>query len=202
MGLSRGIVIARSGSMRRWRMIALLLVVAGLVGIRSARAEEVVVRSPDQRSLLMTVGGGLCVPKSGQLFSGYATELAFGYLEANFQIDLRRYLGVSAFAAAAPCVGGGMLGGTARFAQPWDESSVRLTAGLGPSFGSGGEILAEADVSLEIRSQIGFAMVVGPKIAVALNHAGDPKCGVDTCDVNVPPGSYLFLVRLGFGFNL
>lgn len=184
-------------------MVSLLFVVAGLVGVRSAHAEEVVVRPPEQRSFLMTVGGGLCVPKSGQFFSGdHTSELALGYLEANFQIDLRRYLGVSAFAAAAPCVGGGMLGGTARFAQPWDERSARLTAGLGPSFGSDGEILAEADVSLEIRSPIGFAMVLGPKIAVALNHAGEAKCGVDTCDVNVPPGSYLFLVRLGFGFNL
>ena len=182
--------------------VPLLLVVVGLVGIRSASADEVVVRSPDQRSFLMTVGGGLCVPRSGQFFSGYASELAAGYLEANFQIDLRRYLAVSAFAAVAPCVGGGMLGGTARLAQPWDDRTARLTAGVGPSFASAGEIMAEADVSIEIRSQIGFAMVLGPKIAVALNHAGDAKCGVDTCDVNVPPGSYLFLVRMGFGFNL
>lgn len=201
--LWRGIVIAASGRMCRRVMLPLLLVVEGLVGIRSVRAEEVVVRSPDQRPLLMTFGGGLCVPRSGQFFSGTGTALVFGYLDANLQVDLRRYLGVSAFAAAAPCVGGGMLGGTVRFTQPWDDDRAgRLTAGLGPSFGSGGEILAEADVSLEVRSQIGFAMVLGPKIAVALNHTGDARCGVDTCDVNVPPGSYLFLVRLGFGFNL
>ena len=184
------------------RMLPLLFVFAGLVSMRSVRAEEVIPRSPEPRPVLMTVGGGLCLPRSGQFYSGTGSALPFVFLDANFQVDLRPYLAVSAFGAVAPCVGGGMFGGTARLAQPWDEGTARLTAGLGPSYGSGGEIMAEADVSLEIRSEIGFAMVLGPKVAVALNHAGDAKCGVDTCDVNVPPGSYLILFRLGFGFSL
>jgi hypothetical protein len=44
--------------------------------------------------------------------------------------------------------------------------------------------------------------VLGPKVAVALTYARDAKCGVGTCEVNIPPGSYLLLFRLGFGFNL
>lgn len=194
--------------MRLKRAIPVLLLAVALGGVRSARAQAVVQRSLDQRSVMMTVGGGACLPRSGRFFSGYTqSELAFGYLEANFQVDLGRpslgvSLGASAFAAAAPCLGGGMLGGTMRIAQPWDERSGRWTLGLGPSIGSDGAILAEADVSLEVRSHFGFAMVLGPKLAVALNHAGDGKCGVDTCDVDVPPGSYLLLLRLGLGFNL
>jgi hypothetical protein len=201
--------------MRPGWLVPLLLVVVCLGGLRSARAQEVVHRSLDQRSFLMSVGGGACLPRSGRFVAGSGNGgWNYGYLEANLELDLGPHLGAgsfgpaaprlgaSAFAAAAPCLGGGMLGGTVRVSQPWEERTGRWTAGLGPSIGSDGAVLAEADVSLEVRSRIGFALVLGPKLAVALNHAGGGPCGVDTCGVDVPPGSFLLLLRLGLGFNL
>jgi hypothetical protein len=195
--------------MRRKWTIPVLLVAVAVCGSRSARAEEVVQRSLDQRSFLMTVGLGDCLQRSGRFSKSGAgsAPLPVNYLEANFQFDLWRpsvwtSLGASAFAAASTCVDGGILGGTVRIAQPWDERGSRWTGGLGPSVASDGAIMAEADVALELRSKFGFAGAFGAKVAVALNHAGDGQCYADTCDTGVTPGSYLLLFRWAVGLNL
>ena len=54
-----------------------------------------------------------------------------------------------------------------------------------------------------IRSQMGFALVLGPKLGVALNTAGgSPGLCAGYCDPVVSAGTYFFLFRLGLGFNL
>ncbi len=94
------------------------------------------------------------------------------------------------------------LGGTARLAGRWHDH-VRVTAGLGPTYAFGGNVLAEGDVALEIRSRPGFALVLGPKLGVALNKAGGgPSTCVDSCDPVIPAGTYIVLFRMGLGFNL
>ncbi len=98
---------------------------------------------------------------------------------------------------------GAILGATAELATSWSEG-VRVTAGAGPmlvtdaEFGSAA--FAQGDVGLELRSQAGFAFAAGLTVAFALNHAGTPACGVDTCNSWVAPGDRL--VRLRIGVNL
>ena len=88
-----------------------------------------------------------------------------------------------------------------RFAGQWHDQ-FRVTAGLGPRYATGGTVLAEGDVALEIRSRPGFALVLGPKLGVALNTGdGTLFCGGD-CGAVVSAGTYFVLFRLGLGFNL
>jgi len=177
---------------------AFLLVLMSLGGVRPARAQDATVSRP----FILTFDSGICLPISGHFFGGYVTSpLALAYVGVSSHLDLSTHVGVGAFAALTPALGG-VVGGSARLTQPWSDHAVRLTAGVGPAYASSGSILVAGDVSLEVRSRGGGAFVFGPALAVAVNRVGDGHCGVDTCDVYIPPGAYVWLIRLGLGFNL
>lgn len=178
---------------------AVIAAVMSLGATRPARAQEI----DTSRPVILAFDAGVCIPESGRFFSGHVTSpLAAGYLGVDLHVDLGTYVGLGAFGAIAPVFDGFVGGGSARFTQPWGSHAARVTAGLGPAYGSNGSILAVGDVSLEVRSQIGFALVMGPALGMTLNRVGDGRCGVDTCDTYIPPGSYVVLFRLGLGFNL
>jgi len=128
------------------------------------------------------------------------SPLAYAYLGAELHVDLTTHvaMGLSAGFTAAL---GRFAGGSVRLTQPWGADWYRGTAGLGPAYASNGSLLAVGDAGLELRSHLGVAVLIGPVIAVALNTAGADRCGVDTCEAYVPPGSYLVFFRLGLGLN-
>ena len=161
-----------------------------------AQAEDVT------RPVIFTAGAGVSLPSSGRFFGGNVTSpLALGYLGVDVQVDLSTHGGMGAFAALIPALGG-VVGGSARLVQPWRSRVARVTAGLGPAYASSGSVLVTGDASLQIRSKAGFAMVLGPALAVAVNRVGDGQCGADTCTVYIPRGAWVALIRLGLGFNL
>jgi hypothetical protein len=171
-----------------WVMVAFSLV-GGLVAASPARAQET-----ELRPLLLTVDPGFCAVRDGH--GSLASER---YLGGTLQLDLHRPLAANIFVGLGGCLTV-VVGGTARLAGQWHDH-VRLTGGLGPMYASGGSVLAEGDVALEIRSRPGFALVLGPRLAVTLNETGERKC-IDSCDPVVPAGTYIFLFRLGLGFNI
>jgi hypothetical protein len=166
----------------------------GLVAPTPGRAQEA-----ESRPLLLTIDPGYCAFSGGR--SPEARDLFGAYLGGTFQLDLHGPLAANVFVGLGGCFTVSA-GGTARFAGQWHDQ-VRVTAGIGPAYASGGSVLAEGDVALEIRSQAGFALVLGPKLGVALNKAGgSPAFCVDNCDPVVSAGTYFVLIRLGLGFNI
>ena len=53
----------------------------------------------------------------------------------------------------------------------------------------------------EVRFDSGFALVFGPRVAVALTHGGTPGCGADTCNAYMKPGDVVITLRSGLGFT-
>jgi hypothetical protein len=178
-------------------MVALLFVVS-LGATRPAVAQQVDATRP----VVFTLDAGVSLPLSGRFFGGFVTSpLILGFLGVDLHVDVSTYVGLGFFGELTPALGA-VGGGSARFTQPWRGQPARVTAGLGPAYASSGAALAVGDVSLEVRSHIGVALLFGPAVQVVLNQIGNDRCGVDTCDAYVPPGSYLVLVRLGLGFSL
>jgi hypothetical protein len=168
----------------------------GLVTASPARAQET-----ESRPLLLTVDPGFCAVANGHLTSNGERSPFVNYLGGTFQLDLHGPLAANVFVGLGGCLLAS-IGGTARLAGQWHDH-VRVTAGLGPTYASGGTVLAEGDVALEIRSRPGFALVLGPKLGVALNKAGGSlSYCVDNCNPSLPAGTYIVLFRLGLGFNL
>ncbi len=176
-----------------WAILVLSLL-GGLVAASPVRAQEA-----ESRPVLLTVDPGYCAFAGGR--SPSARSLLNAYLGGTFQLDLHGPLAANVFVGIGGCFTVSA-GGTARFSGQWHDQ-VRITAGVGPSYASGGSVLAEGDVALEIRSQPGFALVLGPKLGVTLNTVGGgPALCVDSCDPVVSAGTYFFLFRLGLGFNI
>ena len=176
-----------------WAILALSLF-GGLVAPSPVRAQEI-----ESRPMLLTFDPGYCALAGGH--SPGAHSLLGAYLGGTLQLDLHGPLAANVFVGLGGCFTV-TAGGTARFAGQWHDQ-VRVTAGIGPTYASGGSVLAEGDVALEIRSPAGFALVLGPKLGVALNTAVNaPAFCVDNCDPVVSAGTYFVLIRLGLGFNI
>jgi hypothetical protein len=176
-----------------WTILAFSLF-GSLVVPSLVRAQEI-----ESRPVLLTFDPGYCALAGGH--SPGVHDLLGVYLGGTLQLDLHGPLAANVFVGLGGCFTV-TAGGTARFAGQWHDQ-FRVTAGLGPSYATGGSVLAEGDVALEIRSQIGFALVLGPKLGVALNTAGgSPGLCAGYCDPVVSAGTYFFLFRLGLGFNL
>jgi hypothetical protein len=181
--------------MRLGCLILAFSLLGSLVTASPARAQEA-----GSRPMLLTVDPGFCAVASGHLTNGERSPFV-NYLGGTLQLDLHGPLAANVFVGLGGCLVASV-GGTARLAGQWHDH-VRLTAGLGPTYAFGGNVLAEGDVALEIRSRPGFALVLGPKLGVALNKAGGgPSYCVDNCDPVIPAGTYILLVRIGLGFNL
>ena len=174
--------------------ILVLSPLSGLVAASPVRAQEA-----ESRPLLLTIDPGYCAFSGGR--SPEARDLFGAYLGGTFQLDLHGPLAANVFVGLGGCFTAST-GGTLRFAGQWHDQ-FRVTAGVGPSYATGGSVLAEGDVALEIRSQMGFALVLGPKLGLALNTAGgSPGLCAGYCDPVVSAGTYFFLFRLGLGFNI
>ena len=180
--------------------LAAVTLAGALVAATPARAEDV-----PSRPMVLTFDPGVCLMWEGRLLSPGASPL-IAYLGGTLELDLPRPIAASVFVGLGGCLGA-VIGGTVRYASPW-QGTVRVTAGGGPmlglvAFSGGAAALAEGDVALEIRSGPGFALVLGPKLAVTLNRSGgsDPHC-VDECPVDLPAGTYTLLFRMGVGFNI
>ena len=176
-----------------WLILAFSLF-GGLVAAPPVRAQEA-----ESRPLLLTVDPGYCAFAGGR--SPEARDFFGAYLGGTFQLDLHGPLAANMFVGLGGCFTASA-GGTVRLAGQWHDQ-FRVTAGIGPTYATGGSVLAEGDVALEIRSQVGFALVLGPKLGFALNTAGgSPAFCAGNCDPVVSAGTYFVIIRLGLGFNL
>ena len=181
-----------------WLVLALSLL-GGPVAAAPVLAQE---SGPAaSRPVLLTVDPGFCAVVNGHFTNIGQLPLVERYLGVTFQLDLHGPLAANVFVGLGGCFAV-TAGGTARFAGQWHDH-VRVTAGLGPTFALGGTVLAEGDVALEIRSRPGFALVLGPRLGVALNSGRDVVSSCSgNCDGVIPAGTYFVLFRLGLGFNL
>ena len=124
-------------------------------------------------------------------------------------VDVERGITPSLFGQATVSAGlrlGWIFGATANFALLEDQR-FRLALGAGPLIiysptddGFGWGALAQAVLGGEVRFDGGFLVALEFTSAVALQHAGQEGCGVDTCNAWMVPGDLLFVGRLGLGY--
>jgi hypothetical protein len=184
-----------------WLVLACSLF-GGLVAATPARSQDAQpAESAESRPVLLTVDPGFCAVVNGHFTNIGQIPLVEHYLGVTFQLDLRGPLAANVFVGLGGCFAI-TAGGTARLAGQWHDH-LRVTAGVGPTYAVGGAVLAEGDVALEIRSRPGFALVLGPRLGVALSSGADviSSCS-GSCNGGVPAGTYFVLFRLGLGFNL
>jgi hypothetical protein len=126
------------------------------------------------------------------------------YLGLTLERTLRGPLEVSVSAGGAASLGW-LLGAAVRYAGPPPSDTTHVSVGVGPEIVTGGGLgtgaLVQGDVSIEKRFKSGFALAFGPRVAVAVTHAGVPGCGVDTCNASMKPGDIVVTLRSGLGFT-
>ena len=126
------------------------------------------------------------------------------YLGLTLERTIRGPLDVNVSAGGAASLGW-LLGATVRYAGPPPTRTTHVSVGVGPEIVTGGGLgtgaFAQADAAVEVRFDSGFALVFGPRVAVALTHGGTPGCGADTCNAYMKPGDFVITLRSGLGFT-
>jgi hypothetical protein len=143
---------------------------------------------------------------SGQMQGGGPDEAVPPpvYLGLTLERSIWGPLDVNVSAGAAASLGY-LLGATVRYAGPPPSRRTHVSVGVGPEIVTGESLgtgaFAQGDVAIEARFDNGFALVFGPRVAIAVTHAGTPGCGVDTCSAYMKPGDFVITLRSGIGFT-
>lgn len=172
--------------------LALIVCSAG-----SARAEDGPV--PDRGFLIVNLGAGAGTGKihyAGASSEGPAFTAGF---DLNVRIHGPLAVGVQ---VGGLSVSGWLLAADVR-AEAHPTPHLFLSVGAGPALVATGAlsdlVFLQTDATLSLRSAKNLALLFGPVVSFAMNHAGTPGCGVDTCNAWAVPGDRLILVRFGLG---
>ena len=118
------------------------------------------------------------------------------------QIRIWQHFGVGIVGGGCAPIGL-MFGANARF-EGHPSQHLFVSVGLGPLVSTSGTLqgalFVQGDLALSLRFTTNAALTLGPVLAVGANHVGTPRCYVDTCGQWSEPGSFVFLLRAGFGF--
>lgn len=183
--------------MTRTPIVALAALALVICVGRSARAADAAV--PDRGQLTADLGAGV---GTGEIHhAGAAMEGPVLYAAFELQVRIHGPLGVGVRVGGID-VSGWLLGANLR-AEAHPARYLFLSAGVGPAVVASGTlanlVFLEGDATLSLRATDHLAMTFGPVVGFAMNHAGTPHCGVDTCQAWAVPGDRLILLRLGFG---
>jgi hypothetical protein len=104
---------------------------------------------------------------------------------------------------ASPLLGW-LVGGTVRYAVVDAETGANVSIGAGPLFAPnadfGAAAFAQVDATLQLQIAGSFGFVLGGSLGIALNHARDVNCGVDTCEAYLARGDTVGSLRVGIGW--